>query len=269
MRPLWWSQALNDKKTAAPDFEKRQASSMRMAMKKFVLFTLTAFALVLGGCSAANRAPAPMPPIVPPQAYTEPELKQNNPGSIYSLAESADLYADNRAHQVGDIVLVKIVETSKSKTKADTTADRSSDSSIGVAAAFGKNTIGVIPGIGGPLSGKVGLDPMLSTSRTSNLKATGETKRENYVTATIGARVLQVLPGGTLELGGIREVRVNDETQYMVVRGIVRAKDIASDNSVESTQLADSKIEYYGQGTLADKQTPGWLTRLLDNIWPF
>ncbi len=123
--------------------------------------------------------------------------------------------------------------------------------------------------MGGPLSGTVGANPMLSTTHTSNLTATGETKRENYVTATIGARVLQVLPGDTLELGGMREVRVNDETQYMVVRGIIRAKDIESDNSIESTQLADSKIEYYGEGILADKQRPGWLTRLLDNVFPF
>ena len=225
--------------------------------------------VTLAGCSAASRAPAPMPLIVPPQAYTEPEITQNNPGSLYSIAESTDLYADNRARQVGDIVLVKIVENSKSKSKADTTAERDTDSSIGIAAAFGKNTVGLFPGAGGPFSGRVGMDPMLSTTHTSNLKATGETKRENYVTATIGARVLQVLPGGTLELGGMREIRVNDETQYMVVRGVVRAKDIASDNSVESTQLADSKIEYYGEGILADKQRPGWLTRLLDNIFPF
>ncbi|MDR1360243.1 MAG: flagellar basal body L-ring protein FlgH, partial [Deltaproteobacteria bacterium] len=108
-----------------------------------------------------------------------------------------------------------------------------------------------------------------ASTSTSELQSTGETKRENYVTATIGARVLQVLPGGLLQLEGAREVRVNEETQYMVVSGIVRAKDVASDNSVESTQLADSRIEYYGKGVLADKQKSGWLTRLLDNVWPF
>lgn len=227
------------------------------------------FLPLVSGCAGQKQHATPMPPMTPPQQYTEPEQRQQNPGSLYSASESTDLYADNRGRRVGDIILVKVVESSKSKSKADTTADKDATSSLSVAAAFGHNSFGIIPGGGGPLSGSVGTNPMLSTKSTSSLSATGETKRENYVTATIGARVLQVLPGGVLQLQGAREVRVNDETQYMVVSGLVRTQDVGPDNSVESTQLADSKVEYYGKGVLADKQRPGWLTRLLDNIWPF
>lgn len=223
-----------------------------------------------GGAQTHHASYAtPAPPMVPPQQYTEPEERYSNPGSLFNVAETPDLYADNRARRVGDIIQVKVVESSKSKSKADTTADKDSTSSIGVAAAFGGRSVGVIPGVDGVLSGKVGVNPMLSTSTQSALSATGETKRENYVTATIGARVLQVLPGGVLQIQGAREIRVNDETQYMVVSGLVRAQDVGPDNSIESTQLADSKVEYYGKGVLADKQRPGWLTRLLDNVWPF
>jgi flagellar L-ring protein precursor FlgH len=68
---------------------------------------------------------------------------------------------------------------------------------------------------------------------------------------------------------GGREVRVNDETQIVVVRGIIRSRDIGPDNSIASTAMADARIELYGQGVLADKQKPGWLTRILDNMWPF
>lgn len=224
---------------------------------------------MLGGCAGQERHAVPSLPMTPAQQYTEPEQRYSNPGSLYSAAESPDLYADNRARRVGDIILIKVVETSKSKSKADTTADRQTDNSLGVAAAFNRDTMGLFPGAGGTLSGKIGVDPMLSTRSTSSLSASGETKRENYVTATIGARVLNVLPGGVLQVQGAREVRVNEETQYMVVSGLVRAQDVASDNSVESTQLADSRVEYYGKGVLADKQKQGWLTRLLDNIWPF
>ena len=236
-------------------------------MKKLIPFVI--FAGLLSGCSAGQHTAAPMPPITPPQAYTEPEQRYNNPGSLYTTTESTDLYADNRAHQVGDLVMIKVVENSKSKSKADTTANREATSELGVTAAFGRSTISPLLGLGGPLTGDIGIDPMLSTSSSSGLKATGETKRENYVTATLGGRVLQVLPGGVLQVAAAREVRVNDETQYMVISGLVRARDIASDNSVESTQLADSKVEYYGKGVLADKQRSGWLTRLLDNVWPF
>ena len=86
---------------------------------------------------------------------------------------------------------------------------------------------------------------------------------------TFSQYIAEVLPGGVLQVQGAREIRANDETQYMVISGLVRAQDVASDNSVESTQLADSKVEYYGKGQLADKQRQGWLSRLLDNIWPF
>lgn len=240
-----------------------------------LLMILIALAAVLmlaacgGGQTHHASYAAPAPPMVPPQQYTEPEDRQANPGSLYNAAESPDLYADSRARRVGDIILVKVVESSKSKSKADTSASKDSSSSLGVAAAFGSKTVGVIPGVSGVMSGSVGANPMLSTSTQSALSATGETKRENYVTATIGARVLQVLPGGVLQVQGAREIRVNDETQYMVVSGLVRAQDVGADNSVESSQLADSKVEYYGKGVLADKQRPGWLTRLLDNVWPF
>lgn len=226
-------------------------------------------AVCLSGCAGQNKRMTPPSPVTPPVQYTEPEQRYSNPGSLFSAAENSDLYADNRARRVGDIILIKVVENAKSKSKADTTADRESTSSIGVAAAFNRETMGIFPGAGGTLSGRVGVDPMLSTRTTSGLSATGETKRENYVTATIGARVLNVLPGGVLQVQGAREVRVNEETQYMVISGLVRAQDVGSDNSIESTQLADSKIEYYGEGVLADKQKQGWLTRLLDNIWPF
>lgn len=226
-------------------------------------------AAALGGCAGQSTHATPTAPMVPAQVYTEPEQRWENPGSLYNAAETPDLYADNRARRVGDIILVKVVETSKSKTKADTTAGKSNTTEYGIEAAFGSSRSGLIPGLSGPLSGRVGVSPVLATGSSSSLSATGETKRENYVTATVGARVLQVLPGGVLQLQGAREVRVNDETQYMVVSGLVRIQDVASDNSVESTQLADSKIEYYGKGVLAEKQRPGWFSRIMDNVWPF
>ncbi|MDL2209872.1 flagellar basal body L-ring protein FlgH [Desulfovibrio sp. OttesenSCG-928-O18] len=230
---------------------------------------ILAAAIFLGGCNGAAKNASPMPPMVAPQAYTEPEEQHENPGSLYSEASSHNLFDDNRARKVGDIVLVKIVETSKSKSKVDTTAERETTNSFGVSAAFGRNSVSPLFFGGGPLSGTVGMDPMLSTSRKSDHEATGETKRENYVTATMGARIVQVLPNGIMQVQGAREIKVNDETQYMVVTGLIRQRDIDSDNSILSTQMADSRIDYYGKGVLADKQKPGWLSRLLDIIWPF
>ena len=229
---------------------------------------ILAAAIFLGGCNGAARQATPMPPMVAPQAYTEPEEHMVNPGSLYSEANSHYLFDDNRARKVGDIVLVKIVETSKAKHKADTTTDRTSTNQFSVGAAFGRATVSPIL-VGGVLSGKVGDSPILSTSTVSEHEATGETKRENYITATMGARIVQVLPNGVMQVQGAREIKVNEETQYMVISGLIRQRDIDSDNSILSTQMADSRVDYYGKGALADKQKSGWLTRLLDIVWPF
>jgi flagellar L-ring protein precursor FlgH len=64
-------------------------------------------------------------------------------------------------------------------------------------------------------------------------------------------------------------MKVNDETQYIIVSGIIRPEDIDSSNRIKSTYLADSRIEYSGRGVLADKQKAGWASRIIDNLWPF
>ncbi len=179
------------------------------------------------------------------------------------------LYADSRARRVGDIVLIKIVENTKAKHKADTSAGKTSGIELGVSSFLGRGTFSPLV-VGSIAAGDVSEDtPLIGASSSSDLSATGETKRENYVTTTIGARVIQVLPNNILQIAGAREIRVNDETEYMVITGLVRSSDVLSDNSVLSTQLAESNISYFGKGVLADKQKPGWLTRLLDNLWPF
>lgn len=242
-------------------------------MEKFkiiILGFLTSLILVASGCAGKDTSPsAQMPAVTPTPSYMEPEERYENKGSLFNTADSDGLYADNRARRVGDIVLVNVVETSKAKTKADTSTTKTSGNEYGVNAAFGRNKVGMLGASSAGLAGGVGVDPIFSTNTASNLSTTGETKRENYVTTTVGARVLQVLPGGVLQVEGAREVRVNEETQYLVISGLVRSKDIAMDNSIMSTQMADTKIEYFGKGVLADKQRQGWLTRLMDNIWPF
>ncbi len=225
---------------------------------------------LLAGCNAEHEKPAPIAPVTPAQNYTEPEQCRANPGSLFSLSSANNLFEDNRARRVGDLVVVQVVENTKAKNKAETSADRESGTELGVQAAFGRSDISPLyftPG--NIMAGQIGVNPIVSANSKSNFSGTGETKRENYVTTSVGARVTQLLPGGLLQVEGAREVRVNGETEYMVVRGLVRPSDIRSDNTVLSTQLADSSISYYGSGIIADKQKPGWLSRLLDNIWPF
>ncbi|MDL2271566.1 flagellar basal body L-ring protein FlgH, partial [Desulfovibrio sp. OttesenSCG-928-I05] len=208
---------------------------------------------VLSGCNGAAHQSSVTTPMVTPQAYTEPEDRYDNPGSLFSDSGQQYLFSDNRARNVNDIVIIKVVDTTKGKLKADTSAEKGNTNEYSVAAAFGRSSVN--PSLTGSLlAGKVGAGPILSTSSSSKSDATGETTRENTLTATLGARVVQVLPNGMLQVEGAREIRVNEETQYLVITGLIRARDIGADNSILSTQMADSRIEYWGKGVLADKQ---------------
>ncbi len=222
--------------------------------------------LLLAGCYPARETPSPMPPMLPDPEIMTPEEQAANPGSLYDDSGADFLFSDNRARRVGDIVLVSIVENATAKNKAETSTDKESTTEFGVSSFFGKNKVGI-----GPLSipGAVGDTPLLGTSSTTKFDGTGETKRENQFTATIACRVIKVLPGGLLQVEGARETRVNDEVQYIVLSGLVRPMDVDADNTVKSTQLANARLAYYGEGSVADKQKPGWFVRLMDNVWPF
>jgi flagellar L-ring protein precursor FlgH len=67
----------------------------------------------------------------------------------------------------------------------------------------------------------------------------------------------------------MRAVGVNNEEQHITLTGIVRQEDIARDNTVSSTQIADAHITLSGAGVVADKQRSGWGTWIFDWIWPF
>jgi len=230
---------------------------------------ILALAALAAGCAPATHKAAPTAVVTAPQA--EPMPEEQNPGSLFNPASADYLLADNRARRVGDVVMVNIVEEASSKLKADTTADRESSINLGVSSMFGKNDTRLLPlGPSFGLKGHVEPDQsMVKAGATTAFEGTGETKRESTVTATVAARVVKIMPNGLMQIEGSREVKVNEETQVLVVRGLIRSKDISPDNTIQSSYVADAHIEYYGRGVLADKQRPGWLTRLLENIWPF
>jgi flagellar L-ring protein precursor FlgH len=223
--------------------------------------------ILLGGCNATHEKPATMPPITPVQPYVEPETKYATPGSIYTEGDADGLFADGRARRVGDIIMVKIVDTMRARNRVDLTANKDLTNQYGVNAYAQVAKINYLGD--GEYKGKVGPGLIFDTSSSSQNTSKGETNRENLVTATIAARVVRLMPGGAMQIEGARETKVNDETQYMVVRGIIRTSDVDADNSITSNRIADAHIAYYGEGVISDKTKPGWLTRLLDNLWPF
>ena len=106
-------------------------------------------------------------------------------------------------------------------------------------------------------------------SYDSSFKGKGKTTRTENMTAQISARVLQVLPNGNLVIRGSREITVNYEKQLITIQGVIRPADVTPENTIQSNYIADAKIEYIGKGDVSRQQRQGWLTRILDYVWPF
>ncbi len=218
--------------------------------------------LTLNACTAASESPQITQPVAQPLVYQEPAPHYNNPGSIYNASTYRSIYEDGRARRVGDIVVINVMETSFASQSADTTTNRETTMEAGITSLFGVTSLfNQIPiGAGEP---GVGLDS------SSEFEGDGSTNRTSSISATLAARVINVLGNGLMEIEAVREIKVNNETQYMVVTGLVRSRDISPTNTIDSTQIANAKIEYYGQGVISAKQKPGWLVRFLDAVSPF
>ncbi len=248
-------------------------------MPHWLRFTLTGCVLVfLAACAPAKHQSVPQPSMdtPPPPEESRATKREQNPGSLFQSSRSEFLFSDNRARHVGDIVRVNVVESLSAENEASTDTEKDSSMQMGVQNMFGMENVRALPmgsalGVGpnaGP-RGKTGETPLLKASSSSSFEGDGSTERESDITATVAARVVKDLGGGLLQIEGGRQLRVNGETHIIVVRGLVRAEDIGPNNAITSDYLANAHIEIYGQGIITDKQKPGWLARILDNIWPF
>jgi flagellar L-ring protein precursor FlgH len=183
-------------------------------------------------------------------------------GSLWQES-SRSLVADFRASRVGDLVMVRVDESPEAKGDAETKLDRSSDMSfgapkvLGFAAAMQRQH----PGLD--------MSDLLEVMSKTSFDGKGETTRSSRVQASMAVRVKKSLPNGDLFVEGTKVLMVNDEELHIYVSGVVRPEDIAQDNSVGSSVIADAQIEFVGRGVLSDNQHQGWLTRFLTMVNPF
>ena len=192
-------------------------------------------------------------------AYRPPES-----GSLWTeQSDFGNLFTNPKARRIGDIVTIRIVESSSATNKASTQTGRSSSVSASVNNFLGlENKYSANSPFFNPF-GSVG------GSVENDFDGSGTTKRSGDLTATITARVIDILPNGNLIVMGSREVMVSREKQEITLSGIVRPRDVSAENVVLSNYIADAKISYSGSGIINDRQRPGWLARAIDMVWPF
>lgn len=221
---------------------------------------LATAALVLGACTAHIAPYQPKRRQFEPDGYPAAASSGGN-GSLY--AGGGGLFEDAVANRVGDILVIRIDENEAASRTATTKLDRSDESSYGVPAAVGFLAA---------LQRKYpDVDPSQLFATQSNMafSGAGETERKGRLNATLPVRVRKAMPNGDLYVEGTKVVMVGAEEHHIYVSGLVRRRDIAEDNTVPSSRVAEAEIEYTGRGDISDQQRRGWGSRLFAKLWPF
>lgn len=233
---------------------------MKWRFSRFWLLGFVVF--VLAGCGhLAFKKYAPEVPIASPPLPPTPTVKE---GSLWNGRQPDGLASDNRASSVGDLVTISITETSKASEIANTKTSRDSGVKVGIGSLFGLSF---------PMKSFTDKDVEVDTALEGTVgnvsKGEGKTERQSSFTSFLTARVVQVLPNRNLVIQGRRHLRINNETEVMILSGIVRPEDIDRNNVVPSTKVAEPRMVTSGVGVVSDKQRVGWGQRIIDHIWPF
>jgi flagellar L-ring protein precursor FlgH len=251
-------------------------SRLIQVSRPIVAGALFALAAGLGGCSSLDRirnlgeqpalasieSPTAKPGYKPVHMpMPEPTTAVYNENSLWRSG-SREFFKDQRAHQVGDILTVTVNITDTAKTANETQRSRSNSEDSGVSDFLGSKTIknpatAILPG------------KILTAESTASSDGKGSINRQEAVQTNVAAVVTQVLPNGNLVVEGKQELRVNFEVRELVVAGIVRPEDIQSDNTIDSTKIAEARIAYGGRGQITDVQQARYGQQALDILLPF
>lgn len=181
------------------------------------------------------------------------------PGSLWPLQGGllTDLATDYKARQLNDIVVIRIVEQTLAQASGNVTGQRDFSSNSAITGILGK-------------SSTASVNPLYALNSGSNLKGTGTANSQSLLQANLAGRVVAVLPNGYFVVEAERQVSFNQQTQTIILRGVVRPGDIAFDNSVPSTALSDLELEMKGKGVIADAvRQPNLFMRLLMKVANF
>jgi flagellar L-ring protein precursor FlgH len=193
--------------------------------------------------------------------YEEDSLTQT-PLSDGSLWQDRMLVADLRARRLNDLLTIRVTEATTATVKGDLSTSRVGANSYGASGILAR--VATL-GIGG--GSAASSTPTTSTSNT--FAGSGNTDRSAAFTTTITARVVKVLGNGNLIFEGYRDIQLNNETQRLYVAGMVNPVFLDVNNSISSGQVAELKVGYGGKGVVDETTKPGYVSRLLNYIWPF
>ncbi len=236
--------------------------------------TMLTVVSITGGCSSIDRLsqigeqpklssidnPTAAPGYKPVQMpMPKPEAVSYNANSLWRNG-SRSFFKDQRAHQIGDLLTVTVNITDQANFANETQRSRTATEDSGITAFLGSNLLTGTTALPGRL---------LTADSTSATDGKGSIVRQETLQTNIAAVVTQLLPNGNLVVEGKQEIRVNYEKRELIVAGIVRPEDIQSDNTIDSSKIAQARIAYGGHGEISDIQQPRYGSQVMDVLLPF
>ena len=225
-------------------------------MKLAIASLAAAVFALLSGCAAIQATPPSavhQPMSVRPEAMAT-ALPAN--GAIYQTVQARPLFEDRRARRIGDTITINLVERNTAQKSANANATRN-----------GNMTAGIGPINRLPLTGLNGLE--LEAEAESDFNGKGAAAANNVFNGTITVTVIDVYPNGNLLVSGEKMVAINQGNEFIRFSGVINPNNVTTANTVQSTQVADARIEYRGSGFIDESNTMGWLQRFFVAIMPF
>jgi flagellar L-ring protein precursor FlgH len=238
--------------------------------------TLLTIVSVAGGCSSIDRLsqigerpkltaienPTAQPGYKPVQMpMPKPESVSYNANSLWRNG-SRSFFKDQRAHQIGDLLTVTVNITDQANFANESQRSRTNTEDSGVTDFLGSKVLtGTLSSV---LPGR-----FLTEDSKSASDGKGSIQRQESLQTNVAAVVTQLLPNGNLVVEGKQEIRVNYEMRELIVAGIVRPEDIQSDNTIDSSKIAQARISYGGRGQISDVQQPRYGSQVMDVLLPF
>jgi flagellar L-ring protein precursor FlgH len=206
------------------------------------------------GCAQTRIIVQPDPQYAPVDLNAM-EFKPEPNGSIFQAGRSVRLFEDNKAFRIGDLLSVTLMEATNASKSAETNTEKDDEVDMGTSVIFGS--------AGPTVNGNLVLNSEFDAEREFTGK--GDSAQSNSLQGEIAVTVVDVLPSGNLVVRGEKIIGLNQGSEFIRISGLVRPKDVSTDNIVVSTKLANSRIFYGGGGTIAESNTKGWLSRFFDS----
>ncbi|MFT6269892.1 MAG: flagellar L-ring protein precursor FlgH [Alphaproteobacteria bacterium] len=212
---------------------------------------------MLTGCNATNSQQiAANDPFYAPAVAVPTRDEISSTGSLFSASMANSLYSDVKARRVGDIITVTLQENTNASKSAGTSSSKESSVDLNPIIGLGGNAIRI---------GKQAIQ--LGVDGSNEFSGDAQASQSNSLQGSISVTVVDVLANQNLIIRGEKWLTLNSGDEYIRLTGVIRPADITPTNDIQSTKIANARIQYSGTGSFARSQEKGWMTKFFSSTW--